>query len=424
MARYQNVGSAAQVPTVPTVGTTVLGSGIANRSGNVTEPSIFEPVAERSRPVEWADVPQPAEQTPAPEDPTGARHVAELRAANNRLLRDNEKNRASKAELVEAVYRAAETAFSALDIRPVQAPKPDKRSATSETAICVLSDWQLGKKTESYSSDICRQRIELYAEKVAKITNMRRTDHPVKECRVYLLGDMIEGEMIFPGQAWRVDSSLFRQLCVDGPDILGSFLRSMLAQFERVRVVAVPGNHGRIGGRAGKESHPETNADLMLYEIVRREFRAEPRLEWGEPPGIVKAGGQPEGYWCAFDTIGTKTALLFHGDNVKGHAGYPWYGFGRKLQGLSMLGQFFSERSTYRPFHYAFAGHFHTENKMYVNGVRFWASPSTESGNEYAASELASAGEPGQLLLFAHPRRGIVAESCVALWEDDAEDVA
>ena len=85
---------------------------------------------------------------------------------------------------------------------------------------------------------------------------------------------------------------------------------------------------------------------------------------------------------------------------------------------------FFSERSKYRRFHYAFAGHFHTEAKMYVNGARLWASPSTESGNEYAAANLASAGEPGQLLLYAHPRRGIVAESCISLWEDDVEDVA
>jgi len=302
------------------------------------------------------------------------RQLAELRAANNRLLRDNEKQRISRAELVEAVYRAAETAFSALDVKPVKPPRPDLRSGTPEIAICVLSDWQLGKATASYSSEVCRKRIDLYAQKVRKITEMRRSDHPVPECRIYVLGDMLEGEMIFPGQGWRVDASLFRQLCVDGPDILGGFIRQMLAYFERVRVVAVPGNHGRVGGRAGKESHPETNADLMLYEIVRRELRSEPRIEWGEQAARVE--------------------------------------------------EFFSERTSYRPFHYAFAGHFHTENKMAVNGVKFWASPSTESGNEYAASELASASEPGQLLLFAHPRRGIVAESCITLWEDEEEPAA
>jgi len=302
------------------------------------------------------------------------RQLAELRAANNRLLRDNEKQRISRAELVEAVYRAAETAFSALDVKPVKPPRPDLRSGTPEIAICVLSDWQPGKATASYSSEVCRKRIDLYAQKVRKITEMRRSDHPVPECRIYVLGDMLEGEMIFPGQGWRVDASLFRQLCVDGPDILGGFIRQMLAYFERVRVVAVPGNHGRVGGRAGKESHPETNADLMLYEIVRRELRSEPRIEWGEQAARVE--------------------------------------------------EFFSERTSYRPFHYAFAGHFHTENKMAVNGVKFWASPSTESGNEYAASELASASEPGQLLLFAHPRRGIVAESCITLWEDEEEPAA
>jgi hypothetical protein len=49
----------------------------------------------------------------------------DLRAANQRLLRQLDKAKASKEELVDAVYRAAIDAVSALNIAPVARPASD-----------------------------------------------------------------------------------------------------------------------------------------------------------------------------------------------------------------------------------------------------------------------------------------------------------
>jgi hypothetical protein len=84
---------------------------------------------------------------------------ADLRSTNLRLLRQLDKAKASKEELVDAVYRAATDAARSLVIPPVPRPERDRRRGKAEVAVAMLSDWQLGKKTPTYSSEICEQRI-------------------------------------------------------------------------------------------------------------------------------------------------------------------------------------------------------------------------------------------------------------------------
>lgn len=167
-----------------------------------------------------------------------------LRQSNRRLLRQLADAKAQRQELVEAVYKAAYDAAATLEVDPVPSPKPDLRRKTSEVAIAILSDLQLAKRTATYNSAICAERIARYADKVVELTRIQRADHPVKECRVYLLGDWVEGEIIFAGQAWALDSSLYEQILVTGRRILVNFVRQMLLAFERVHVVGVAGNHG------------------------------------------------------------------------------------------------------------------------------------------------------------------------------------
>lgn len=124
-----------------------------------------------------------------------------LRRENRRLGNLAEKHKRNKAELVDSLYRAAYDALSSLDVPVVKPPK--KRvmgKGDEEVANPMLSDLQMGKITASYNTEVCRERIELFGEKIAKITDIQRSDHPVKNAHVYALGDIVEGEDIFPGQ--------------------------------------------------------------------------------------------------------------------------------------------------------------------------------------------------------------------------------
>lgn len=315
----------------------------------------------------------------------------DTKAALNRALRALEKAKASRQDLVDAVYRAAADAMAALDIPPVPVPKSDRRKG-GEVAVAMLSDWQLGKSTPTYDTSTCEQRVNQYADKVLELAAIQRADHPVRTLHVWLLGDLIEGELIFPGQAHRIDASLFRQVTVDGPRILSGFLRRMLSDFDSVHVTSVDGNHGAIGGPYRREMHPESNADRMLYQIVRELLSGEARLTWSmsDPNG--------ERNWYAIDTIGNYSAMLLHGDQIRGgFAGMPWYGFYKKVLGW---------RQIIGPFTEVAAGHWHQPAAFPLNEVIVRVNGSTESDNTYALENLAAAGRPCQWLHFVHPERG------------------
>ncbi len=323
--------------------------------------------------------------------------IERLKAAHRKALRKLDDRDLQKRELIEAVYQAAQEAATAMNLKPVAPPKADKRQADDEVAILILSDWQLGKITPTYNSEICADRILQLAEKVNKLVEIQRKAHPVKEIRVYLLGDLIEGEDIFPGQAHLVDASLYNQV-FHGGEILAGLIRTLAGSFENVKVVGVIGNHGRLGRKG--TFHPESNADAMMYRIASMLVKEQKNVEW------VETLAKGERAWFATDEVKGKTWFLFHGDQVSGgFAGFPWYGFGKKLQGWNM---------TVAPFHYSVAGHFHTPTRMYLNGITHWSGGSTESSNTYAQEQLASAGEPCQWLLFQHPE-GVTAEYLIRL---------
>ena len=319
-----------------------------------------------------------------------------LRASLTRTLRQLEAAKASKAELVEAVYRAAHDAATALTFSPVPRPPKRGKARNAEVAVAMLSDWQLGKVTPDYNSDVCEQRIRAYAAKIIELTEIQRADHPVNDCHVWLLGDIVEGELVFPGQAHRIDGGLYRQVALNGPRILGDFLRTMLSAFEQVTVYAVIGNHGAIGGLFRREMAPDTNADRMLYRIVADRFSDQPRISFTIPD----AAGERS--WYAIDQIGNYSCLLFHGDQVRGgFAGFPWYGLAKKIWGW---------KSGAIPEHFddAAMGHFHQPTRATLNTTTVRVNGSTESMNTYAQEQLAAMGRPAQWLMFVHPDKGMV----------------
>lgn len=318
------------------------------------------------------------------------------RQALNRALRSLAAAKKGKEELVEAVYRAASDCFAALELKPVAKPPVQKGPGEPEVAVPIIADLQLGKVTPDYNSAVCEARMEHYAEKVRNLTAIQRKDHPVREARVWILGDIIEGLTVFPGQQWLVDSSLYRQIALDGPRILGNFLRSMLADFETVHVTAVIGNHGRLGRRG--DFDPETNGDRMVYRITQQMLAGEKRLTWTIPDGMG------ERHWYAVDRIGNYSCMLVHGDQ-----------FGGRMQGaLTMIGVkriANGWRSGAIPEHFqdiAF-GHWHQLLEVPLNGKSIArCSGSPESYNTFAQEALAAMSSPSQRLMFVHPGRGMV----------------
>lgn len=324
-----------------------------------------------------------------------------LRRLLGAALRARDSARMTADRHAKAVKDAVLEVLSDFHIDPVPAPAVDDRTKGEEIAVAVLSDWQLAKKTSTYNSKVCEKRIEKFAQKVLRLTKIQRSDHPVKTCRVWCLGDLIEGELIFAGQAHLIDSSLYRQTIVDGPRILVNFIRTLLTEFDKIYVSVVPGNHGRFGGRQHRDYHPDTNADRMLAGVAQQVLHDEPRVTWNISEGLLEGG------WYAIDDIGGYKTLLFHGDQIQG--GLTTENHVKKLT----LG--WRAGAIRGGFNDAFLGHFHVVKKFTFGDVTVRVSGSPESDNAYAVRSLGSFSLPSQHLQFVKPGRGVTCEYTVWL---------
>lgn len=307
------------------------------------------------------------------------------------------------ADYLATVEEAVREAISSIEIAPVTPPVPlvprlGAQARRPEYAVALLSDLQTGKITPDYNSEVAYGRVMAYADKVIELAKIQELHHPVRHCVVPMLGDMVEGVDIFPGQQWLIDSTLYAQVFNTTPVILADFVRRLLTYFDTVTVYAVDGNHGRLGRRG--QFGPMDNADRMVYRILALLLRDEPRfaIHMRDPEG--------ERNWYQVMELGAYSALLIHGDQVRGHSGFPWYGLGKKVQGWGSGGL-----GADSGFQDVFMGHYHQLARIPLNHRSVWVNGSTESTNTYAAESLAAQSEPSQWLLFIDPDKGRVTAS-------------
>ena len=328
----------------------------------------------------------------------------DTKAALNRALRALERAKASREELVQAVYQAVADNLAALSFGQASKPKADRRKGDDETAVITFSDLQLGQVTSSYNSEIAEQRVQQYADKIIRLTELQRASHPIRRAKLYMLGDLIEGELIVPSHPHQVDSSVYAQVALNGPRILVDFIRRLLAVFEGIDIVSVPGNHGEVGGASRKQYNPETNFDRMLSVIVKQMFDAagESRLTWDIPAGY----GQSSFY--AVDYIGDVGFMLWHGHQARRTSSSSHLPFYKLVMG-------WRSGAIPEPFSVSICGHHHTPTFLTMNSVQHYINGTFASDSEYAVERLASNSRAAQWLLFARPGRGVTASYLVTL---------
>lgn len=295
---------------------------------------------------------------------------------------------------------------------PPSAPKAYDKKAHVEIPIAVLSDTQIGKITKTYNTSVARERLMQYAQKVVLLSRIHREYANVDELHVYWIGDMVEGETIFPTQPFLIDSSVLKQAVVNVPTILAEMVFFWLGHFKKIKIFTVPGNHGR-SGKKHDATHPETNWDNVSYHVAKL-------MILGMDGNRIDAEGKKvsdrveinvsESFWN-MDRIGKWGYLMIHGDQVSGgFAGFPWYGVTRFAQKLA-------RNHEIPPWDYLFLGHFHSPTNWTVNDLEIFANGTTESSNDFALANMGAAGFPCQWLCFVSPKRGMLSNYKIYLDE-------
>jgi hypothetical protein len=320
-----------------------------------------------------------------------AQETDELRSVLVHTQRQLARAKAKTDDLIDAVYHAVRDSIVVERSMPAVArPPKDKRHKDGEPALWHLTDWQGGKQTTTYNREVMRRRVLQFTDKAKLITDIQRTDHPVRSCHILYGGDMVEGLFQFPQQPFQVDATLFAQWAAV-TELLIDTTRIALGIYDSVTVIAEWGNHGRIGSK--RDAVPSSdNFDRMCYEAARTRLAGETRLTWEDCPEDIQRV-----------EIGNYRALLLHGDEA-GRMGYvsdtTFLGY---LNGLKAGAYDWAFRDAY-------TGHYHKHNERAMgDGTGAWyQTGSTESDNRYARDKLGSSMHPSQRLHFIDPSKGHV----------------
>jgi len=241
-------------------------------------------------------------------------------------------------------------------------------SNKNESAILVMTDIHYGKKTSSFNRDVCRKRINRIADKVTSINSLLTGQYKFDELVIFLLGDVNDGNDIYPGQANHQECSNVEEQAWEFAEFYARFVRRLLPLYPKVRIETVPGNHGR----SGRGVHEGANWDIVAYRYLGHHLRND------NVPVIVGTG---DSLFVRKVKVRKHNYLLFHGHQVKGSfAGIPSYGLSTRVLRWAT--------TKYSPFNMALCGHFHSYFNWDVNDVDMLMSGTCVTDDLYSLDQL------------------------------------
>lgn len=288
---------------------------------------------------------------------------------------------------------------------PVTVPKykAAKQAARkpARSVIAPVYDQQFGQFVRpddtpgnrgGFDVEVFDQRLARWVEGVTSVLERYATAYRVEELILPFGGDHVEGDEIFPGQAWQLELDPPRQvweLALKMDSALREVIRFARTEIgvKYLAVYGITGNHGAVGGRRGGARPKTYNWDWLFLKILLDRLRAEP---------IDEAAIEPGG--ALFFRCAGHEFQAIHGDQIKGWGGIPFYGLTRFDARSIRL-----HNTIYR---YLLMGHHHQPAQI-PNG----AGETIVSGDWVGANNLSgvitAASRPQQAVIFVAPKWGI-----------------
>ncbi len=285
---------------------------------------------------------------------------------------------------------------------------------SEETIVLMISDIQAGTYItrestgglNEYNWEVLERQFDALYYGLEEIVLRHKMVAPINNLHVHLIGDIVEGWDIFKGQTHSIDHDIAHQL-LDVVDLIADFLDRTRALFKHIHVVGVPGNHGRIG-RRGENPH-YVNYDYIVYKFVEKLLKNYPEFSW-----------QVSESWWQVDTIYGYNFLMFHGDDIRGWQGIPYYGIDRAAKNYRELLELLGIRYDYMEI-----GHFHMPSELAGVTTEKFINGCWPGGTIYSMKGLGAANTPVQKLFAVHPRQGVTYRYPIRLVVDkDKLDVA
>lgn len=197
-----------------------------------------------------------------------ARHRVQKRntelTRDNKLLADVVQNQAEFEYGIElALERLNRTA-------PIQFDFQNNHDGTGLTVEILLSDWQVGKLSSTYNTEIAKKRMFEFG-RAARMAIQQKVDNGYKIDKIILamLGDIIESDEKHANSGRACDSSTAEQLA-DSIECIYSFMVEPLASLNvPTEVFCVAGNHDWNGHGLNMFKTGRTQLSYPLYTALR-----------------------------------------------------------------------------------------------------------------------------------------------------------
>lgn len=141
----------------------------------------------------------------------------------------------------------------------------------TKALVVLISDIHVGKNPQA-GPHAWAYRLASLAQRIKYL--IENTEDEIDEIVFCLLGDLIEGENIFPSQNVKLVWPAFRQMQMF-VTAFSELVNQVKAWFKKTRLAAVPGNHGRTA----KTSHPTSNWDNVITYCLRLAFANDDKVE-------------------------------------------------------------------------------------------------------------------------------------------------
>lgn len=292
--------------------------------------------------------------------------------------------------------------------------KKQSKGPTKEACVLHLSDGHhdsviLPHRVRGYEQhdfNVAMARGEHMVDTILKFTQQNMATHSFETLWILAYGDHTQGEIHGSVKHTHFGNSMRNCLAIG--QFHAQMYRDLAAWFPEIKILYLSGNHGRRKEVAKKDYHAAWDSwDYLIAETAKAYCADLWNVEF-----II-----PDAFSAVVEIEGHKFCC-FHGDDIKGWAGIPWYGIERKTRRLTALQAAHDEKVDY----YCM-GHFHAmatqaalKGETFINGSWVACDP-------FSFNALDGCNEPMQMLHGVHNRIGATWRFPVKLRRPFKEEV-
>lgn len=260
--------------------------------------------------------------------------------------------------------------------------------------VIHLTDLHIGQVTKpeqiedlgEYNYAIATERMKTLAEKVIAKTDVQRSGYNITEAVVIGTGDWVSGD-IHPELQFTNEFPAPVQ-AVKAGYLLGAFFMALAPHFDMVRAELITlDNHGRLTRKPQATDGGLNNWGYVSAAIAKEYCRNQANV-------TVEVHAQP----CKIVVVGPERYLTFHGHQMRGWAGKPYYGFDQRLLKEALKRMNLSDQVKFTKMVF---GHFHDAAQS-----GWWTLGGSVSGTDANDHNQGRFAKPHQTSWFVHSEHG------------------